>query len=212
MMSAATSFTDSPGWPAIQGSLDVLPVFTLANKEEKPLQYEVNGQPQAVFYADIAAAKKEFEDARDQYEMGACDLIAVGLGTAYKLSCDAKASIVPGRAELTACGMPAEMSPIGQDVPLFACMQMSKEKDGGGSVLPVFMSFEDCEAALTEAREADPFLEITPLSLPSIVEHLSTVANGEEPFEFVAASRSTRHIESYVGNGVYARVVDEEEE
>ena len=81
--------------------------------------------------------------------------------------------------------------------------------------LDFWMSFKDCETAVMQAREAsgDDGLEVVPLSLPSVVEHLASIADGAEgtPFEFIAPSSSTEHISSYVGNGVYARLVDEEE-
>jgi hypothetical protein len=141
-----------------------------------------------------------------------CDLIPVGLGAAYTLSCQGKASLVPGVTELTACGMPAGMPAIGQELPLFACMEMSRETEEGASELPLFMSIEDCQAAVKEAGKASDRsdLEIVPLSLPSVVEHLSSNAEGKQEFSFVAPSSSTDHISKYVGKGVYYRVVDEE--
>eukprot|EP00316_Scyphosphaera_apsteinii_P013265 CAMPEP_0119330974 /NCGR_PEP_ID=MMETSP1333-20130426/79433_1 /TAXON_ID=418940 /ORGANISM="Scyphosphaera apsteinii, Strain RCC1455" /LENGTH=209 /DNA_ID=CAMNT_0007340461 /DNA_START=94 /DNA_END=723 /DNA_ORIENTATION=+ len=208
---ATGSFTDSPSWPPLRRLLDALPVFTVANEEKKPLQYEVDGQPMAIFYADVLAAKNELEAARHQHPDLNCDLIPVGLGAAYTLSCVGKASLVPSITELTAAGMPAGMPAVGQELPLFACMEMSRETEEGGTVLPLFMSFEDCEAAVKQAREADgdgSDLEIVGLSLPSVVEHLSSIADDRPTFTFVAPTRSTDHIREYVGNGVYARVVE----
>ena len=200
--------------PSIQSELDTLPVFTVANKDEKPLQYEVNGQPMAIFYADVEAAKSALEAATGQNPDLGCDLIPVGLGAAYGLSCDGKATMVPGVTELTAAGMPAGVSPVGQELPLFACMEMKRETEEGDTVLPLFMSFGDCEAAVKEAREAaeNPQLEIVPLGLASIIEHLATIEDDKPAFSFIAPTTSTKHISSYVGSGVYARVVEEEEE
>ena len=204
--------TDSPEWPSIQGQLDALPVFTVANEDEKPLQYQVNGQPMAIFYADLLAAKKALDDAAGQNPDLNCDLISVGLGAAYTLSCQGKASLVPGVTELTACGMPEGLPAIGQELPLFACMQMTRETEDGRNVLPLFMSFDDCAETVKQAQEVnnDLGLEIVPLSLPSIVEHLSSSASESQPFEFISPTRSTEHISKYVGKGVYYRVVDED--
>jgi len=211
----ATPITASPRWPTISSLLDALPVFALANGEGKPLQYEVNGKPMAIFYADVLVAKTEYEGARDQLEDPECDMVPVSLGVAYKLASEGKATIVPGMKELTAAGMPAGLPALGQELPLFACMQMTKETDDGGSVLPVFMSVEDCESAVKQARETndDPYLEIAGLSLPGVIEHLASMDEGKPPpFEFIPPSSSTTHLSSYVGKGVYARVVDKEDE
>lgn len=210
------SLTDSPAWPEISGLLDALPVFTIANEDEKPLQYQVDGRPMAMFYADVLAAKSQLEAARDQQPDLNCDVIPVGLGAAYTLSCEGKASLVPGMTELTAAGMPAGLPAVGQELPLFACMEMTRETEEGETVLPLFMSYEDCEAAVSEAREAadsQTDLNIVGLSLPSVIEHLSS-SESKPTFTFLPPTRSTDHIRSYVGTvdgkAVYARVVDED--
>lgn len=195
------------------GHLDALPVFAVANKEGKPLQYQVNGQPMAVFYADIDVAKNELESAKSKNPTLECDIVPVGLGAANDLSESGKATIVPGLAELTAAGMPAGMPAFGQELPLFTCMEMTRETEEGGKVLPVFMSFTECEAAVKQAREATGTdLQIVPLSLQSVLEHTSS---GGTPLEFIAPSSSTDHISRYVGStpegkAIYARVVDDE--
>ena len=185
-------------------------MFTVANEEGKPLQYEVDGKPMAIFYADVAAAKKQFDAASANHPE--CDIVPVGLGAAYALSCSGKASLVPGMTELTAAGMPEGLPALGQELPLFACMEMTKELEDGATVIPLFMSFDDCEAAVKEARKAfdRPELQMTALSLPSVVEHLSSIADGTQAFDFMPPAKSTDHISRYVGKGVYARVVEEE--
>lgn len=213
----ALSFADSPAWPSIQAQLDALPVFSVGNADGKPFQYQVNGQPMAVFYADIAAAKSELDAVKAQNPELACDLVTVGLGSAYALSLAGKASLVPGLAELTAAGMPAGMPAIGQELPFFGCMELSREAEGGGTVVPLFMSFADGEEAAIEARNAgdgeEENLQMAPFALPSIVEHLSGMPEGAPPpFGFVAPRASTEHVKFYVGDGVYYRVIDEEKE
>ena len=217
------SFVESPGWPVIEQQLDTLPVFTVANEDKQPLQYTVNGQPMAMLYADVAAAMSQLEAACKQYPDLKYDLVPIGMGRAYSLSCEGKACVVPGVTELTAAGMPEGLSAIGQELPLFGCMQMSRETEEGHTIVPLFMSAADCEAAVKEVKELrdqaeetdtnQPELEITCLSLPGVVEHLLAIADGKPAFGFVAPTRSTEHINSYVGNvdgqAVYARVVDE---
>ena len=196
----------------LENPLDNFMVFAVANEEKKPLSYTVNGKSQAIFYADVKVAMSELETAKAQHPDLDCDVVPIGLGTAHKMSNEGTATLVPGMRELTAAGMPAEFSPVGQELPLFACMEMKKETEDGSTVLPLFMSFDDCEAAVLEARKVnnDPGLEIVGLSVESVVDHLSSAADGTPPFDFVAPSSSTEHLSSYIGKGVYYRVVDEE--
>jgi hypothetical protein len=203
---------DSPAWPSIQAQLDALPVFSIGNQDGKPLQYQVNGQPKAVFYADIAAVKSELDAVKANNPELGCDVVTVGLGSAYALTLAGKASLMPGVAELTAAGMPEGMPAIGQDLPFFGCMELTRETEGGGSVVPLFMSFQDGQAAAAEARQAgSPNLQMSPFALPSIVEHLSALPEDAPPeFGFVAPTASTEHVKFYVGDGVYYRVIDEE--
>ena len=214
-LQAADPF-ESAAWPQLQGALDKLPVFTVANQEGKPLQYEIQGTPLAVFYADVEAAKMELAAAQRQYPDIGCDLIPVGLGSAYRLSCDGKAMLVPGVAELRAAGAPEDAQPMGQDLPLFACMEMSVEGAEGRQELPLFLSYADCQAAVGRTNDADPDdetpLEISGLSLPSVVERLSSLAEPSSGgFSFQAPSASMRHIDAYLGQGVYWRDVTDGE-
>ena len=198
----AASITDSPGWPPLQSMLDALPVFAVANEEGQPVQYTLDGQAKALFYADVSEAAAT---AKDQFPELKCDLLPIGLGAAYLLSCEGKAALVPGATELTASGMPAGMSAVGQELPFFACTEMAQETAAGNAVLPLFMSYNDCQAAVKQARNADGDaipLEIIGLSLPSVVEQLSSMADDGSPpaFAFIAPSRSIEHIRENVAS------------
>ena len=96
MMNAPTvPLTDSPAWSKVQGMLDAYPVFTLANENEKTLQYEVNGQPKAMFYADVDVAKDQLKAAKANPELK-CDIQPFGLGAALALplrACSRRASL-----------------------------------------------------------------------------------------------------------------------
>ena len=194
---------DGPGWPQLQAELDRLPAFCVANKEGQPLQYEINGKPAAVFFADVDAAKAELAAARAEAAADdECDLIPVGLGQAFKLTTDNSAMLVPGKAELKAAGAPPDADPRGQQLPLFACMEMSQEGPNGSAILPLFMCHADCAAAVAQATEADnpdEALEIVGLSLDSVVERLSA-SDGEPAFTFVPPASSTAFIDAYLEN------------
>ena len=195
-----------PGWPKLEAQLNALPVFTVANERGQPLQYEIADVPTGIFYADVEAAKAELQDALKQYPDLGCDLIPVGLGNAYKLQCEKKAIIVPGKRELVIAGAPEDANPMGQTLPLFACMEIMRE-DEGQPVLPLFMSHGDCSTAVSEATDADGDdgdepLEIVGLSLPSVVERLLSLADGEQSgpaFTFIAPSASAEFISEYLG-------------
>ena len=210
---AAAGPFEGAGWPQLQANLDKLPVFTVANQEGQPLQYEVGEKPMAVFYADVDAAKKELAQSIAQFPDLGCDLIPVGLGSAYKLTCEGKAMLVPGIADLMAAGAPEGAEPMGQELPLFACMDMSQAGENG-PVLPLFVSHADCAAAVEQAtatESPEQPLEISCLSLPGVVERLASVAMPSTGgFTFMAPDKTLEHIASYLGQGVYWKEVDEE--
>jgi len=202
---------ESAGWPHLQGLLDELPVFTVANGDGQPLEYQTAADRKlAIFYTDVEAAMKQTEAAKVQFPDLGCDIITTGLGCAYKLSGEGAALIVPGVADLQGAGAPEGVNPMGQEVPLFACMELTREGDDGAKV-PLFMSYADCAEAVAEAPGGP--LEVNAiLSLQSIVEELVELedpSSGE--FKLVPPASSRQHVSSYVGQGVYMRKVEEGE-
>jgi hypothetical protein len=202
---AANQLLDGAGWPQLQGILDKLPVFTIANSEGKPLQYQVNERTMAIFYADVEAAKTELAAAQKFAGNAGSDLVAVGLGNAFKLASEGQAMVVPGKSELMAAGAPEDAQPMGQEVPLFFCTELRTEESG----LPLFMSHSDCAAAVGAAWRS---MEISPLALQGVVEQLAAVSDPETcGFSFVPPTASLKHIQQYLGNGIYMREVKEGE-
>ena len=200
-LSLASSPIEAPGWATLQKSLDTLPVFTVANNKGAPLEYEIDGKPQALFYADVEAAKKELAQAQSNFPDLECDLIPVGLGSAYALSCQEKAMILPGVNDLSKAGAPPGATAMGQPLPLFACMEISRTNADGKPELPLFMSYEDCDAAVKQAVAADApgeELEIVGLSLSSVVERLVTVSEETPAFMFIPAAASSKFISDYL--------------
>jgi hypothetical protein len=91
---------------------------------------------------------------------------------------------------------------MGQPLPFFACMEMSQDGPDGKPVLPLFMAYADCAAALELAREStDEKLEIVGLSLPSVVERLSSLPSEDagQSFTFVPPAASAAYIQAYLG-------------
>ena len=190
----------------LQSALDSLPVFTVANGEGQPLQYQIGQQKGAVFYADVDAAKTQLAAESKAYPDLECDLINVGLGSAYKLAAENKGLIVPGIEQLVAAGAPEDANPMGQELPLFACLSMSRENE---NELKLFMSHADCaaEVANDDACATENGCEILPFPLSSVVQD-----SGSAAFKFAAPSSSLQHTQSYLGKGVYFRKVDDDEE
>ena len=201
---------------AASAALNKLPVFAIANSEKKPLTFKLSlgDQMAAIFYADVESAKAQLATTKKSSPDLGCDLITVGLGTAFRLASAGKAIIVPDAAELTAAGAPAGIQPMGIELPLFGCMKMVGAVEGGGErpVLPLYMSHAECAAAVAEAQAACPAgtppLEITTVGLESLYAQL-TDPGFDKTFKLVAPAASLQHCESYLGNGVFMRRVED---
>lgn len=203
-LNAAESLFDSPGWAAIKKELDYVPTFCVANKQGQPIEYEMNGVPLAIFYCDVEAAKAELAEAmaglKDTDEL---DLIPFPMGSAFQLATEGKAKLVPSVKSMAAAGAPPETNPMGQEIPLFACMEIMREGDDGTPRLPLFFDVDEATEAMKAALEGDepdakPY-DIVGLSLEKAVQMLSTVP--ETPaFQFVTPSASVTHIQSYLAD------------
>ena len=124
------------------------------------------------------------------------DLLPLGLGKAFRLACAGQATLLPSSRELTFAGAPPEASPVGQAVPLFACMEMCEQLPSGGARLPLFMSWADAKTAVDEAiamDQPDTELEIVCLSLDKAVEMLVSVP-GSPDFVFVPPTASVEFV------------------
>lgn len=118
-----------------------------------------------------------------------------------------EAIIIPNKKAIVQAGAPPNTNPMGQEVPLFACMDiMRSSEDGtGGSVLPLFMDLDDANAAVEQAVKLDggvtsvEEMEVVSLSLNRAVELLATVP--ETPaFQFIAPEKSFQYIQKYLTN------------
>lgn len=203
-LNAAESLFASPGWAAIKKELDFVPTFCVANREGQPIEYEMNGVPLAVFYCDVEAAKAELAEAMAGLkDTDGLDLIPFPMGTAFQLATEGKAKLVPSAKAMAAAGAPPGADPVGQEVPLFACMEIMREGDDGTPRLPLFLDVDEATAAMQAALEddepgAEPY-NIVGLSLGKAVQMLATVP--ETPaFQFVTPSSSVTHIQGYLAD------------
>jgi hypothetical protein len=205
--SDSTDLFTSEGWKPIEADLNKLPIFTVANQEGKPLAYTVetkgNSYTAPFFYIDIDDALEELQKAKDSTGLEGLDLVPYPMGQAFQLWASDQAIIVPNKEAILQAGAPEGTDPIGQQVPLFACMDIMQETEDGRSLLPLFMVLEDANLAMEQALEADggtkEDFEVVSLSLSRAVEMLATVP--ETPaFQFIPPSSSVKYIQEYLSS------------
>lgn len=202
----------SPGWESIRKELDQVPVFACANAEGQPLKYRVDMKSKnddasgetsfevPLFYTHVEDALKELEEAKKNTPMTGMDINPYPLGGIFELWATDRAVIVPNKQAIMQAGAPPNANPMGQNVPLFACMEIAQEAENGKPVLPLFLELEDANEAVSQAVKMDggkaEDFEVVGLSLPEAVNLLT---NSEETaFHFVPPSSSLKHIRDYL--------------
>jgi len=196
----------SEGWEVIQKDLDQVPIFTCANKLGQPLAYTIEIKEESYkvpfFFCDVEDAEKELEKFKKSLGDNDLGLIPFPLGKAFRMWANDKAVIVPNKNAIQQAGAPPKTNPIGQQVPLFACMDLVQpDESGSGGVLPLFMVLEEANEALKQAVEMDggnvDEFEVVSLSLSKAVDLLATVP--ETPaFQFIAPQKSLIYIQDYL--------------
>jgi hypothetical protein len=202
----ADNLFQSDGWKNIQNDLDKVPIFCCANEQGHPLAYSIDmgdGKEFTVpfFYCDVDDALEELRKAKENTKLEQLDLIPFPLGKAFEMWAKDQAVIIPNKEAIVQAGAPPNTNPIGQQVPLFACMEIMQENESGQGVLPLFMSLDGANAAVEQAVEMDggkaEDLEVVSLSLQRAIELLATVP--ETPaFQFMAPLKSYAYIEEYL--------------
>jgi len=200
---------ESEGWKNIAEDLQKFPLFSIATSQGNPVAYQITvGEEKTYdipfFYCDITEALAELEKAQTNSENAKqgkdLKLIPFPLEQAFKLWCDDKAVIVPSKASILQAGAPAGTNPIGQRVPMWACLEISEEQEGGlPPKLPIFMALDDANAAVMEAVEGDRKkaneFDVVCLSLDGAIEQLVNVPEESPSFHFIPPSKSIEYIE-----------------
>jgi hypothetical protein len=110
--------------------------------------------------------------------------------------------IVPNKKSVIQAGAPPNVNAIGQQVPLFACMEIAQENESGRPVLPLFLELDDANDAVTQAvsfdggREED--FEVVCLNLSEAVSQLANAKEDQNAFHFVPPASSLEHIRDYL--------------
>jgi hypothetical protein len=192
------------GWKNIADDLHQFPLFSVATPEGIPVAYQVTLNEAKTynipfFFCSVEEAMQELEKAKEINSNERLQLVPFPLGTAFKLWCTDQAVIVPSQSSIQQAGAPPGTNPIGQTVPMWACLEISEEMEDGKPRLPIFMDLEDANAAVMEAVGADggkmDDFEVVCLSLSGAIEQLATVPEESPSFHFIPPTSSMKYIE-----------------
>jgi hypothetical protein len=146
-------------WEPLKESLNTVPCYACTNDQGQPLQYNVGDLPLAFFYLDIDAAevelKKAQEEAAKESAMSGMKLFLTPfpLGEVFEMGVKKIALVVPSQDGIEGAGAPAGMNPVGQQVPLFGCMDMVEDLPDGSAMVPMFLSKAEADDAMGMALE-----------------------------------------------------------
>eukprot|EP00956_Cyclotella_meneghiniana_P043070 scaffold251692_cov109-Cyclotella_meneghiniana.AAC.1 len=205
---------NSPGWESIREELDQVPVFACANAEGKPMKYAVElGKKDSdekqtyevpLFYTHVDDALAERDNARKTTPNLDVDICPYQLGMVFQLWASNEAVIVPNKKAIQQAGAPPTANAIGQNVPLFACMEMAQVNRDGKPFLPLFFELEDAQEALSEAVANDggkvEEFEIVGLNLNEAVSLFANSNENTTAFEFIPPSSSIAHIRDFMSD------------
>ena len=189
----------SDKWDPIKNDLNMVPVFACTNDQGQPLQYNVGEGPLAFFFLDIAAAKDELQKAKEDTKMEGLNLVPFPLGEVFEMAAKKMALVVPSQEGIEAAGAPSGMNPMGQQVPLFGCMDVVETSPDGTSMVPLFLSMDEAKQALNMALEGLPAeeqskFEVTVMPLAGAVQMQAT--NSDKSFMYVAPKGSLDYLQS----------------
>lgn len=185
-------------WGPIKQELDHVPVFSCANEQGQPMQYQIGEKPLAFFFCDIEAAKEDLQKANAETKVDGLQVLPFPLGEAFEMGAKQLAAVIPSVGALESAGAPQGLNPVGQQVPLFGCMEIAANQPDGSSMTPLFFTFEEAEAAMNMALEAagggDSKFEVSILPLTKAVQTMATSA--EKKYIFEAPTSSLDYLRS----------------
>jgi len=198
---------DSPGWGAIEQELDQVPVFAVANADGQPIKYRIERKDDSFdipfFYTHVEDALQELEKAKENSPtLKGMDINPYPLGGIFRMWATDAAVIVPNKRSIIQAGAPPNANPMGQQVPLFACMEIAQETKEGKPCLPLFFELEDANDAVAQAVSLDggkvEDFEVVGLNLPEAVNLLANAKEDTAAFEFIPPESSLKHIREYL--------------
>lgn len=187
-------------WGPLKETLNDVPAFACTNDQGQPLQYNVGEKPLAFFYLDISAAKAELVKAKKEVPDLELNLSPFPLGEVFEMGAKQMALIIPSQEGIESAGAPAGTNPVGQQVPLFGCMDMVETLPDGSSMVPLFLSQADADAAISMALESvsddmkDKF-EVNVFPLAGAVQ-MQAGTIGKRSFSYVPPQSSLDYLRS----------------
>lgn len=197
--SSLEELLSSDSWDPIKNNLNSVPAFACANDQGQPLQYNVGGNPLAFFFLDIDAAKDELQKAEDEMKMDGLSLVPFPLGEVFEMGAKQMALVIPSSAAIESAGAPKGTNPMGQQIPLFGCLDMIETLPDGTSNVPLFLSMDEAKEAMNMALESVPEEEkskfdVTVIPLAGTVQMQAT--NPNKSFTYVPPMASLEYLKS----------------
>lgn len=129
---------------------------------------------------------------------------ALSCAISHEVLLPTESVLVPNKNAIIQAGAPPHANAIGQQVPLFACMEIAQENDKGKFVLPLFFELDDANDAVKEAvlhdGGSEKDFEIVGLNLPQAVSLLVNGTKESPAFHFIPPTSSLRHIQDYLSS------------
>lgn len=149
---------------------------------------------------DIEAAKEELQKAKDDTKLEGLMLVPFPLGEVFEMGAKQMALIVPSAESIMAAGAPDGMDPVGQQVPLFGCMDLVENREDGSLNVPLFMSMGEAQEAMDMAMEGvgeedKQKFRVTIIPLAGAVQ-MQASSGGEKSFTYVPSRSSVDYLRS----------------
>jgi hypothetical protein len=184
-------------WDPIKNDLNSVPAFACTNDQGQPMQYDVGSGPLAFFFLDVDAAKVELQKAKEDTKMEGLNIVPFPLGEVFEMGVKELAMIVPSQKCIEDAGAPSGMNPMGQQVPLFGCLDMTEDLADGTSMVPLFLSMDEAKEAMNMALADVPEAEkvkfdVTIMPLAGAVQ--MQASNSDKSFTYVAPRSSLDYL------------------
>eukprot|EP00429_Kryptoperidinium_foliaceum_P070620 CAMPEP_0176069244 /NCGR_PEP_ID=MMETSP0120_2-20121206/34570_1 /TAXON_ID=160619 /ORGANISM="Kryptoperidinium foliaceum, Strain CCMP 1326" /LENGTH=235 /DNA_ID=CAMNT_0017402873 /DNA_START=22 /DNA_END=729 /DNA_ORIENTATION=- len=192
-------FFSTEQWRPIEKDLNSAPVFAVVTPDGLPFQYSSQKTPH--FYCDADDALDVLAKIQSKTNVKGFNVVPFPLGEAFELYSNNKATIVPSQKAMIEAGGSTDINPVGQQVPLFGCLDITETTVDGRQRVPLFMSLVDARKAIKKAAKRSSGveledLEMTCLSLSGVVEHMTTYPNASG-FSFVPPASSREYVSAY---------------
>ena len=122
------------------------------------------------------------------------------VGEIFEMGVKKQSLLVPSQDAIEAAGAPAGMNPVGQQVPLFGCMDMVENLPDGSTMVPMFLSKDEAEDAMKMALEGvddedKSKFQVNVLPLAGAIQ-MQANSLGKKSFTYVPPASSLDYLRS----------------